>query len=122
MAWDKWLRAIMDRQERIEAKLDRALALLEPAPVVIEDVPPTDDELDEMAAMLADEYLWGTYAAAELVDRADSIPLDDLPLLLRFEQAHGNRKTVIAALTANMDREDVSDADDGEDGGDGAIV
>lgn len=78
--------------DRIEAKLDEILALLT-RPQVREEA-----ELDPAAFAAGLDY--DTYTAKEVIDRAPSLTAAERQALLRYEETHANRKTVIEALSA----------------------
>lgn len=80
--------------DRLEAKIDRVLAILE--------IQPAEPETNEPAtldpAAVAQLLDYDSYTAKEIIERAPSLSVEQRAALMIYEQAHAARKTVLEAL------------------------
>jgi len=90
MALSKTLTDIMQRLERIEAKLDAAV----PKPLP----PKSPPDPAQQAAAFAASIDYDSYSVREIAERAGSLTPQQRAWLRGYEQAHKNRSGAIAAL------------------------
>lgn len=84
--------------DRLEAKIDRVLAILEQQPTP-EPAEPESNEpatLDPVAVAQLLDY--DSYTAKEIIERVPSLLPEQKAALLIYEQQHAARKTVLEAL------------------------
>lgn len=93
MALPKKLDKIDERLARIEAALgiDQADGEASAAPPI---EPPA-----ETPEQVAERIDYNAYSASEIIERVDSLTSWERQMLVEYEKAHDNRKTVLAALS-----------------------
>ena len=82
--------------DRLEAKIDRVLAILEIQPAPAEPETNEPATLDPVAVAQLLDY--DSYTAKEIIERVPSLSVEQRAALMIYEQAHAARKTVLEAL------------------------
>lgn len=84
--------------DRLEAKIDRVLAILEQQPTPEPAEPESNESatLDPVAVAQLLDY--DSYTAKEIIERVPSLLPEQKAALLIYEQQHAARKTVLEAL------------------------
>lgn len=84
--------------DRLEAKIDRVLAILEQQPTPAPAEPESNEPATLDPAAVAQLLDYDSYNAKEIIERAPSLLPAQKAALLIYEKAHAARKTVLEAL------------------------